>query len=144
MTKRLSKTSLLLLSLSGVVLIGFALLVSSQVFSFAGFAFEIVAYGLSVIALVLAILSVLNSIRQNRIMNRMVRDVHAAVLGLKEVADSNVAIEEMIEEEIEEENRMNKAITEVLAEHGVGASEKVRKLIAKKVSHRLKKKPKKL
>lgn len=139
MTKRLSKTKLLFIALSGVVLAGLALLVSSQVFSFGGFAFEVVAYALSVIALILAILSVLNSIRQNRIMNRMVRDVHAAVLGLKEVASSNAAIEEMIETEIEEENRMNKAITDVLAEHGVGSTDKVRALIARKVSHRLNK-----
>jgi hypothetical protein len=139
MTKKLSRARVLFIALAGVIIVGLALLISSQVFSFGGFAFEIVAYGLSVIALGLAIFSVVNSIRQNRIMNRMVRDVHAAVLGLKEVESSNEAIEEMIEQEIEEENRMNQAITDVLAEHGVGANEKVRALIARKVSHRLNK-----
>jgi hypothetical protein len=139
MTKRLSRTRTLLIALAAVIIVGLALLISSQVFSFGGFAFEIVAYGLSVVALILAILSVLNSLRQNRIMNRMVRDVHAAVLGLKEVASSNEQIEAMIEQEIEEENRMNEAITAVLAEHGVKTTERVRRLIARKVQHRLQK-----
>jgi hypothetical protein len=76
-----------------------------------------------------------NSIRQNRKLDRMVRDVHATIAELKEVSDSNTKIEH----EIDEEYRMNKVITDVLAEYGIGDNEKVRRSIARRTSRRLKK-----
>lgn len=129
------KTRTLIVVLAITVLVGLGLLISRQVFEYGGLAFDVLTYVLSIAALVLAIVSVTNSIRQNRVMRRMVRDVHAAVLELQEVAASN----DKIEREISEEYHMNKVITDVLSEYGIGEDEHVRRTIAKQVSHRLKK-----
>lgn len=129
------KTRTLVIILAIVVLLGIALLVSRHTFGYSGLAFDLLTYVLSIVALVLAILSVVNSIRQNRKLDRMVRDVHATIAELKEVSDSNTKIEH----EIDEEYRMNKVITDVLAEYGIGDNEKVRRSIARRTSRRLKK-----
>lgn len=129
------KTRTLVIILTIVVLLGIALLVSRHAFGYSGFAFDLLTYVLSIVALVLAILSVVNSIRQNHKLDRMVRDVHATIAELKEVSDSNTKIEH----EIDEEYRMNKVITDVLAEYGIGDNEKVRRSIARRTSRRLKK-----
>jgi cell shape-determining protein MreC len=132
---KLDKTRLLIIALIAVVIVGMALLVSSRVFNFSGLAFDILTYVLSIVALVLAILSVVNTFRQNRTLNRMVRDVHEAIAELKEVSESN----DKIEREISEEYEMNKIITDVLSEYGIGENEHVRKAIAKRASRRMKK-----
>lgn len=117
-----------------VIVVGFALLISRHFFQLSGIVFEIFTYTLSVIALILAIISVANSVRQARIMNRMVREIHAAITELKEVTDSN----EQIEAKLREEYHMNKVITDVLSEHGIGDTKKTCALIARKVTRRLK------
>ena len=129
------KTRILIIVLAIVVLAGLGLLISRQIFNYGGLAFDVLTYILSIAALVLAIVSVMNSVRQNRVMRLMVHDVHAAVLELQSVTKSNVKIER----EIRDEYRMNKVITDVLSEYGIGDDEKVRRKIAKRVSHRLKK-----
>lgn len=121
--------------LSVVVVVGVALLVSRQVFNYSGLAFDFLTYILSIAAIALAILSVSYNIQQGRILRRMVREVHEAIAELKEVSDSN----DKIEREIDEEFHMNKAITDVLAEYGVGDNEQMRRRIARKASRRLKK-----
>lgn len=132
---RRDKTRILIIVLAMIVLVGLGLLISRQIFDYGGLAFDVLTYILSIAALVLAIVSVMNSIRQNRVMRLMVHDVHAAVLELQSVTKSNVKIER----EIRDEYRMNKVITDVLSEYGIGDDEKVRRKIAKRVSHRLKK-----
>lgn len=117
-----------------VIIVGFALLISRHFFQLSGIIFEVFTYALSVIALILAIISVANSVRQARIMNRMVREIHAAITELKEVTNSN----EQIEAQLREEYHMNKVITDVLSEHGIGDTKKTRALIARKVTRRLK------
>lgn len=134
-TKKLNKTNILIITFGVVVLAGFALLITRQSSGFSGLAFEIFAYSLSIAALILAVLSVLNTIRQGRAINRMVRDVHAAVAELKEVSISN----DKIEREISDEYRMNKVITDVLSEYGIGDDKKVRRSIARKVTRKMKK-----
>ena len=129
------KTSTLVIVLAVIVIVGIALLLSRQAFGYSGLAFDILTYALSIVALVLAILSVVNSIRQNRKLDRMVRDVHATIMELKEVSDSN----SKIEHEIDKEYHMNKVITDVLAQYGIGDNEKVRRSIARRASRRLKK-----
>ena len=132
---KIDRSKTLVILVIAVVLIGLALIISSEYFSYSGLAFQVLTYALSILALVLAVLSVVNSIRQNRAMNRMVRDVHAAIAELKEVTASN----EEIEKELKDEYRMNKIITDVFSEYGIGDNEHVRKSIAKRVSRRLKK-----
>ena len=121
-----------------VVLVGLGLLLARQVLDVAGVAFDVMTYILSVAALALAVLSVINSIHQQRAMRRMVREVHAAVTELEEVADTN----EAIERKVRDEHRVSTAIAEVLAEYGMGENEKVRKAIAHRVGKKLKKAPK--
>jgi hypothetical protein len=135
MIKTLNRTNSLIIAFAVVVLTGIILLVSRQAFGYSGIAFDVLTYVLSVVALVLAVLSVLNSVRQGRMIRRMVRDVHAAVSELREVSLSN----DKIEREINEEYHMNKVITDVLSEYGIGDNGKVRRSIARKVSHRMKK-----
>jgi len=118
-----------------VILLGLILIISRQFFPYSSLVFDVLTYALSILALVLAVLSVVNSIRQNRAMGRMVHDVHAAIAELKEITLSN----EKIERELSDEYRMNKVITDVLSEYGIGDNERVRKSIAKRVSRRLKK-----
>ncbi len=132
---KFSRTNSLIIAFAVVVLIGVILLISRQVFDYSGIAFDVLTYVLSIVALVLAVLSVLNSVRQGRMINRMVRDVHAAVAELREVSVSN----DKIEREINEEYHMNKVITDVLSEYGIGDSKKVRHSIARKVTRRMKK-----
>lgn len=129
------RTRVLVVILAIVVLVGIVLLIGRQVFNYSGFAFDLLTYILSIVALVLAILSVVNSFRQNRILGRMVRDVHASIAELKEVSRSN----DKIEREISEEYEMNKIITDVLSEYGIGENEKIRRSIAKRASRRMKK-----
>lgn len=129
------KTRILIIVLAIVVLVGVGLLITRQVFEYGGLAFDVLTYVLSIVALVLAIVSVTNSLRQNRVIRQMVRDVHAAVVELRDVAASN----DKIEREISEEYHMNKVITDVLSEYGIGEDEHVRRTIAKRVSRRLKK-----
>lgn len=128
-----TKTLVVLLML--VILLGLILIISRQFFPYSSLVFDVLTYALSILALVLAVLSVVNSIRQNRAMGRMVHDVHAAIAELKEITLSN----EKIERELSDEYRMNKVITDVLSEYGIGDNERVRKSIAKRVSRRLKK-----
>ena len=135
MIKTLSKTNTLIVAFAVVVLVGIVLLISRQVFDYSGLAFDVLTYVLSIVALVLAVLSVLNTVRQGRKINQMVRDVHAAVTELKEVSVSN----DKIEREVNEEYHMNKVITDVLSEYGIGDSKKVRHSIARKVTRRMKK-----
>lgn len=130
-----NKTNLIITAFVIVVLAGLVLLISKQTFGFGGIVFDIFTYVLSVVALILAVLSVLLNMRQGRMINRMVRDVHAAVSELKEVSTSN----DKIEREINEEYHMNKVITDVLSEYGIGDDKKIRRAIARKVSHRMKK-----
>jgi len=132
---KLDKTKALIGALFVVVLIGLILLVGRQVFSYSGLAFDVLTYVLSIVALALAVLSVVNSLRQNRILGRMVREVHSSIAELKEVAEST----DEMEREMREEFRMNKVITDVLSEYGIGDDPKVRHAIAKRVTHRLKK-----
>lgn len=135
MATKTDKTRILIIAFAAVVLIGFVLLIGRQLFAFSGLAFEILTYVLSIAAIILAVLSVLNSIRQGRAINRMVRDVHAAVAELREVSDSN----DKMEHELSEEYHMNKVIIDVLAEYGIGENHRMRQTVAKRVSHRLKK-----
>ncbi len=132
---KLDKTKILIGALFAVVLVGLILLVGRQVFSFSGLAFDVLTYVLSIVALALAVLSVANSIRQNRILGKMVHEVHTSIAELKEVAEST----DEMEREMREEYRMNKVITDVLSEYGIGDDPKVRHAIAKRVTHRLKK-----
>ena len=135
MPKKLLATRYLLYALSAVVLLGLGLLLARQVLDVAGVAFDVMTYILSVAALALAVLSVINSIHQQRAMRRMVREVHAAVTELEEVADTN----EAIERKVRDEHRVSTAIAEVLVEYGMGENEKVRKAIAHRVGKKLKK-----
>lgn len=134
-TIKLNNAKTLIFLLVAVILLGLALIISRQFFSYSGLVFDVLTYSLSILALVLAVLSVVNSIRQNRAMNRMVHDVHAAIAELKEITVSN----EKIERELSDEYRMNKVITDVLSEYGVGNNERMRTSIAHRVSRRLKK-----
>ena len=129
------KTRVLIGALSAVVLVGIILIVSQRVFNYSGLAFDLLTYILSIVALALAVLSVTNSIRQNRILRKMVHEVHTSIAELKEVAEST----DEIEHEIREEYRMNKVITDVLSEYGIGDDPKVRHAIARHVTRRLKK-----
>lgn len=129
------KTNLIITAFIVVVLAGIGLLVGRQIFGVSGIVFDIFTYVLSVVALILAVLSVLLNMRQGRIMNRMVRDVHTAVNELREVSMSN----DKIEHEIDEEYHMNKVITDVLSEYGIGDNTKMRRAIARKVGKRMKK-----
>lgn len=135
MATKLSTTHALVICFVIVIFIGLGLLISRQVFNYSGLAFDVLTYILSVVALVLAVLSIINTLRQGRKINQMVRDVHNAVGELKQVAESN----DKIEKEISEEYRMNKVITDVLSEYGFGESRRVRHAIARKVSRRMKK-----
>ena len=135
MSNKFSTTHILISLFIAVIVIGLGLLISRQVFNYSGLAFDVLTYVLSVVALILAVLSVINTLRQGRKINQMVRDVHSAVGELKQVTASN----DKIEKEISEEYRMNKVITEVLSEYGFGESKRVRRSIAKKVSRRLNK-----
>lgn len=135
MANKFHTTNALIITFIIVIVVGLALLVSRQIFNYSGLAFDVLTYVLSVVALVLAVLSVINSLRQGRKINRMVRDVHAAAAELRAVAISN----EKIEKEISEEYQMNKVITEVLSQYGYGESKHVRRAIARKLSKRLKK-----
>lgn len=138
MATKLNTTHILVSCFVIVVFIGLGLLISRQVFNYSGLAFDVLTYILSVVALVLAVLSIINTLRQGRKINQMVRDVHNAVGELKQVAESN----DKIEKEISEEYRMNKVITDVLSEYGYGESKRVRHAIARKVSRRMKKQSK--
>ena len=132
---KIQHTKTLIVLLIAVILLGLVLIISRQFFSYSSVVFDVLTYALSILALVLAVLSVVNSIRQNRAMGRMVHDVHAAIAELKEITISN----EKIERELRDEYRMNKVITDVLSEYGIGDNERIRSTIAKRVSRRLKK-----
>ena len=138
MRARIQRSWVLIIALVVVALAGLVLLFGRQYLGYGGLAYELIAYGISVIALVLAVLSVLNSVRQGRIMRRMVRDVHHAVAELEDVSQTSAKIQRQLGKDY----RMNQAIAEVLAEHGVGENEKVRQKIARKVARRLKKRSK--
>lgn len=135
MAKKRWETKYLIYALSGVVLLGLGLLLARQVFDVAGVAFDVMTYILSVVALALAVLSVVNSVQQQRAMRRMVHDVHTALSEIEGVADTNQAIER----KVRDEHRLSTAIAEVLAEYGMGENEKIRKKIARRVGKKLKK-----
>ncbi len=129
------RTWTLVIALVIVALFGLVLLVGQQYLGYSGLAFELLAYGLSIVALILAVLSVINGIRQGRVMKRIVHDVHKAVTDISEVADTN----EKIRRKLSEDHHMNRIIAEVLGEYGLGEDQKTRQKIARRVSRRLKK-----
>lgn len=129
------KTRLLIIILLTIVIVGVALIMSRPIFNYSALAFDVLTYIVSIVALALAVLSVLNSLRQNRILSKMVHDVHASIAELQGVAQST----DEIEREIREEYHMNKVITDVLSEYGIGDTPKIRHSIARHVARRLKK-----
>lgn len=130
--KRSNKTRILIVALSAVVIIGLVLLLSRQVFDFGGLAFEILTYILSAVALLLAVLSVANGIRQGRIMRSIVKDVHAE---LRQMSDLNMKIEQGIREDQE----VNKVVTEILAKYGLEADAHIHKKITRRTHKHIKK-----
>lgn len=130
-----SPTWLLAFAFLFVLVAGLALILGQQIYGYSGLAFEVFAYGLSIVALTLAALSAVSSWRQFRIMKKMVRDVHKAVAEIEDVSATN----ESIRRKLGEDYRMNQAIAEALAEHGVGENSDIREKIARKVARRLKK-----
>ncbi len=131
MTKS-DKTRLIIIALAVVVIVGLALLLSRQVFDFGGLAFEILTYALSVVALILAVLSVVNGIRQGRVMRSIVKDVHAE---LRQMATLN----EKIEEDMREDQEMNRVVTSILSKYGLGTDERIHKKITRKTHKHIKK-----
>lgn len=131
MTKS-DKARLLIAALSVVVIIGLALLLSRQVFDFGGLAFEILTYALSVIALILAVLSVVNGIRQGRVMKSIVKDVHAE---LRQMATLN----DKIEQGIREDQAVNRIVTDILSKYGLEKDEHFHKKVTRRTHKHIKK-----
>ena len=131
MTKS-DKARLLIITLAVVVVIGLALLLSRQVFDFGGLAFEILTYVLSVVALVLAVLSVVNGIRQGRVMKSIVKDVHAE---LRQMASLN----DKIEQGIREDQEVNRVVTEILSKYGFDQDVRIHKKITRRTHKHIKK-----
>lgn len=125
----------LVIAFAVVALIGLALIFARQSFEYSVIAYDVLIYTISIVALVLAVLSLVNSFRQARVMKRMVRDVHKAVEQLEDVSNAN----ERIRRKLGEEYKVNQAIADVLAGYGLGDNEEMRTQIAKKVSRRIKK-----
>ena len=132
LSKSLNKSQLLAVGLALVVLLGLGLLLSRQVFDFGGLAFEILTYALSVVALVLAVLSVVNGIRQGRVMRSIVYDVH---IELKQIATLNAKIEQ----EIQEDHKMNAVVKDILSRYDIDETEKLHKTVARRTRKRIQK-----
>ena len=132
MKKTLNNTQLLIGGLAVVVVIGLGLLISRRVFDYGGLAFEILTYALSIVALLLAVLSVVNGLRQGRIMRSIVQDVHAE---LKQMASLNAKIEQ----DIHEDQEVKKAVANILARYGIDETEQIRKKVTKKTRKHIKK-----
>lgn len=130
--KKSDKTRILIIALSAVVIIGLVLLLSRQVFDFGGLAFEILTYVLSVIALILAVLSVVNGIRQGRVMRSIVKDVHAELKQMSVLNDK-------IEQGIREDQEVNKVVTEILSRYGLDNDDRIHRKITHRTHKHIKK-----
>lgn len=117
-----NKTQVFVIILGIVVVLGLVLIFTRQYFNYSGFAFDILTYVLSIVALVLAVLSVVNGLRQGRVMKQIVHDVH---IELKQMADLNVKIEQGIKEDRE----VNEVISKVLSKYGIDETDRVRSKI---------------
>ncbi len=126
------KFQLLIIALIIVVTVGLVLLVSRYVYNYGGVAYEAFTYILSIVALVLAILSVVNGLRQGRAMKRIVRDVHEE---LRQVTN----LSEKIEEGIKEDQQVNRAVASILAKYGVEDTPKIRRTVKHKTLKHIKK-----
>lgn len=131
MTKS-DKARVLITALSAVVLVGLALLLSRQVFDFGGLAFEILTYVLSVVALILAVLSVMNGIRQGRVMKSIVKDVHAELVQMASLNDK-------IEQGIREDQEVNKIVTDILSKYGLDKDDRLHKQVTRRTHRHIKK-----
>lgn len=88
--------------------------------------FEILAFSVSVSALTLAVLSGISSIRQMRMMQKVSREVHAALAEIREVNLDN----ETIKDKLSQEYAVTQSIIDALNDSGIGDSEADRETIA--------------
>lgn len=130
--------------LDAVVLIGLAgvILVLFRAQSVELAVFEIMAFSVSVTAVTLAILGAISNIHQRRVMQRMAREMHEAIIEIKDLRKDNEVIQRALEED---SAQFAKEIAEVLAEFGVIADAAKRHAVAgnieKKVRKRVKNTP---
>ncbi len=96
-------------------------------------AFSLIAFVISVAALIMTTLQSLSISRQVRMTERAARLVHETAGQLERL----VKEDHRLEREIREDIRLDRAIIAVLEDHGVGDSDEQRNTVARKITRKL-------
>lgn len=102
------------------------------------FAFSLIAFIISVAALVMTTFQSLSILRQVRVTRRAAQLVNEASKQIEILVNED----RKMEREIHEDLKIDQAVIAVLEEHGVGDSEAERQQVAKKLAHIIKHQPK--
>lgn len=100
--------------------------------------FEVIAFSVGVSALTLAVLGSITSLRQLRIMQKLSREMHAALAEIREVNLDGEAIKETLARDYE----TTQSIVKALHSSGVGESDAARQTIATTIRESLHKQTK--
>lgn len=98
--------------------------------------FELIVLVLGAAALILAILGGVDNSYQIRVMRKLSKEVHAAVLEIKEIDRAN----ELISKKLNDDYKLARYIAEALAEAGVIEDDAKRHAVAGKIEQKVRKK----
>lgn len=98
-------------------------------------AFSLIAFVISVAALIMTTLQSLSISRQVRMTERAARLVHETAEQLEQL----VKEDHKLEREIREDIRLDREIISVLEDHGVGESDEERQTVAQRIASKIKK-----
>ncbi|GEM_PF-5707198 len=95
--------------------------------------FELIAFSVGIAALLLAVLGSVSASYQMRMVQRISREVHAAINELKDIDKTNEAIHRRINQDYE----LAKDIAEALHEAGVIDDETGRRVVTRNIEHKI-------
>lgn len=95
--------------------------------------FELTAFGVSIVAVALAVLGSIASIHQTREVRRIARHIEEAIAGLKEIDRDN----ESIKRKLGQDYALSQSIAEALAEAGVIDDDVKRRAVASDIETKL-------
>lgn len=98
--------------------------------------FELTAFGISIVAVALAVLGSITSIHQTREVRKIARHIEKAIAGLGEIDRDN----ESIKRKINQDYALSRAIADALAEAGIIEDDAKRHAVAGKIERNIRKK----
>lgn len=121
-----------------ISLIGLAVLVFSNIGEDPShLTFSLIAFGISVAALLVTILQSITIVRQMQLTQRAVHEVRETGEQLKNLVNNDHRLTREVHEDIE----LDREVIAALEEHGFGADDEERRKVAKRIARKLRKHP---